>query len=603
MAVPRSQERRPETPQRFSYNVSGRGDPMTFDVVIRGGTIADGRGGALREADIAVSDGRIVVVGAVADGGREEIDAHGLLVAPGFVDIHSHYDGQVIWDDRLWSSGWHGVTTTVMGNCGVGFAPVRPADRELLVALMEGVEDIPGPVLRKGLSWEWSSFPEYLDAVERRPHDLDVCAQLPHSALRVFVMGERAARREAATPEDIAEMRALAAQAMRAGALGFSTSRSRNHRTASGEPIPSMGAEQAELTGIAKGLQDAGRGVLQAFSDLDVDAESRGSEFALLRRMVEESGRPLSISVFQRVRDAEAWRPIMALVEEAAKEGLPIRAQVIPRPLGTLFGLDMPKHPLCFHPSFKAIADLPLERKAAIMRDPAFRKRILAEHPVENDAGLVRRVQNFDFMFPFGDPPDYAPPRERSIAAIAKARGSNPTEVVYDYLLEDDGHSMLFAPNSGFGHHSLDGCREMMQNPLSVIGVSDGGAHVSHISDVSFSTFLLTYWGRDRPQGKLDLSWLVKRMTGDTAAIVGLHDRGIIAPGYKADINVIDLDRLRIERPYMAHDLPCGAKRLLQRARGYVATILSGIPVYREGEATGALPGRLVRGAQPSPRN
>lgn len=574
---------------------------MTFDLVIRGGIIADGKGSPLYEADVAVSDGQIAAVGKVTHRGREEIDARGLLVAPGFVDIHSHYDGQVIWDERLLSSGWHGVTTTVMGNCGVGFAPVRPTDHELLVELMEGVEDIPGTVLREGLSWEWESFSEYLDAIERKPHDLDVCAQLPHSALRVFVMGDRAARREVATADDITAMRGIAAEAMRAGALGFSTSRSKNHRTASGDLIPSMGAEQAELVGIAKGLQDAGRGVLQAFSDLDIDAPSREAEFSLLRRMVEESRRPLSISVFQRVRDPEAWRPIMALVEKAATDGLPIRAQIIPRPLGTLFGLDMPKHPLCFHPSFKEIADLPLERKVAIMRDPAFRARILSEHPVENDAGLVRRVQNFEYMFPFGNPPDYTPPKERSIAAIAKVRGISPFAVVYDYLLEDDGRSMLFAPNSGFGNHSLDGCREMMESPLSVIGVSDGGAHVSHICDVSFSTFLLTYWGRDRPEGKLDLSWLVKRMTGDTAAIVGLLDRGIIAPGYKADLNVIDLDRLTIERPYMVHDLPCGAKRLLQRARGYVATIVSGMPVYREGEATGALPGRLVRGAQPAP--
>lgn len=574
---------------------------MMFDLVIRGGTVADGKGSPLHQSDVAVSDGRIVAVGRVSGRGREEIDARGLLVAPGFVDIHSHYDGQVIWDERLLSSGWHGVTTTVMGNCGVGFAPVRPFDRELLVELMEGVEGIPGPVLRSGLSWEWNSFPEYLDAIERKPHDLDVCAQLPHSALRVFVMGERAARREAAKPEDIAEMRRLAAEAMRAGALGFSTSRSKNHRTATGDLIPSMGAEQAELTGIAKGLQDAGRGVLQAFSDLDVDAKSREAEFALLRRMVEETGRPMSISVFQRVRDPEAWRPIMALIEQATADGLPIRAQIIPRPLGTLFGLDMPKHPLCFHPSFRAIAELPLERKVTIMRDLAFRARVLSEHPVENDAGLVRRIQNFEYMFPFGNPPDYAPPKERSIAAVARARGVSPFAVVYDYLLEDDGHSMLFAPNSGFGNHSLDGCREMMESPLSVIGVSDGGAHVSHICDVSFSTFLLTYWGRDRPEGKLDLSWLVKRMTGDTAAIVGLLDRGVVAPGYKADLNVIDLDRLTIERPYMMHDLPCGAKRLLQRARGYVATILSGVPVYRDGEATGALPGRLVRGAQPAP--
>lgn len=573
-----------------------------YDLIIRGGMIADGRGSPLFEADVAVSDGRIAVVGKVSGSGREEIDARGLLVAPGFVDIHSHYDGQVIWDERLLPSGWHGVTTTVMGNCGVGFAPVRNTDHELLVELMEGVEDIPGPVLRHGLTWEWSSFPEYMDAVARRPHDLDVCAQLPHSALRVFVMGERAARREAATVDDIAEMRRISADAMRAGALGFSTSRSKNHRTASGDMIPSMGAATNELVEIAKGVADAGRGVLQVFIDPEPDEASRNAEFDVVRRMVEESGRPLSMTVLQRVRDPDGWRPMMAMLEGLAAKGLPLHAQVIPRPLGTLFGLDMPRNPFCYHPSFRAIDEKSLAEKVAIMRDPSFRKRLLSEQPDEKDESLVRRVLNFDFMFPFGDPPNYAPSPESSIAALAKKQNRSPFEIVYDYLIEDDGHAILFAPNSGFGNHSLDGCREIMENPLSVIGVSDGGAHVSHICDTSFSTFLLTYWGRDRAQGKLDLSWLVKRMTGDTAAIVGLHDRGIIAPGYKADINVIDLDRLRIERPYMIHDLPQGAKRLLQRARGYVATILSGVAVYREGEATGALPGKLVRGAQPAPR-
>jgi len=576
--------------------------PTPYDLIIRGGTIADGKGSPLIEGDVAVADGRIAAVGKVGGSGREEIDARGLLVAPGFVDIHSHYDGQVIWDDRLLPSGWHGVTTTVMGNCGVGFAPVRSTDHELLVELMEGVEDIPGAVLREGLTWEWSSFPEYLDAVARRPHDLDVCAQLPHSALRVFVMGKRAARREAATADDIAEMRRISADAMRAGALGFSTSRSKNHRTATGDLIPSMGAEESELTGIAKGLTDAGRGVLQVFIDPEPNQASRDAEFKLVRRMVEESGRPLSLTVLQRIRDPEGWRPMMAMLESLAAKGLPMHAQVIPRPLGTLFGLDMPRNPFCFHPSFRAIDDEPLERKVAIMRDPAFRKKLLSERSAGSDERSISRVLNFDYMFPFGNPPDYAPPPERSIAALAQAQGRTPFDVAYDCLMEDDGHAILFAPNSGFGNHSLDGCREIMENPLSVIAVSDGGAHVSHISDVSFSTFLLTYWGRDRPQGKLDLSWLVKRMTGDTAAVVGLHDRGVLAPGYKADINVIDLGRLQLERPYMTHDLPQGAKRLLQRARGYVATILSGVAVYREGEATGALPGKLVRGAQPRPK-
>jgi N-acyl-D-aspartate/D-glutamate deacylase len=575
---------------------------MTHDLVIRGGTIADGKGSPLFEADIAIDDGRISIVGKVTASGREEIDARGLLVAPGFVDIHSHYDAQVIWDQHLHSSSWHGVTTTVMGNCGVGFAPVRDADREILIELMEGVEDIPGAVLREGLSWEWNSFPEYLDAVERRPHDMDVCAQLPHSALRVFVMGERAVNREAAKPEDIAEMRRLATQAIEAGAMGFTTSLSNNHRTARGEFIPSKGADAAELSGISMGLKDVGRGVLQIILNLGPDPKEREAEFNVIRDMVEKSGRPLSVTLLQRIRDPEGWRHTLSMIDDAVEAGLPMRAQVIPRPLGTLFGLDMGRHPFCFHPSYKAIKSESLERRVEIMRDPAFRAKLLSETGDAGDDTLVRRVQNFEYMFPFDDPPNYSPPQESSVANMAKAQGRSPFEVAYDLILEEDGHSMLFAPNSGFGNFSLEGCREIMESPHAIVGVSDGGAHVAHISDVSFSTFLLTYWGRDRAQGPLDVSWLVKRMTGDTAAAIGLNDRGILAAGYKADINVIDHDKLTIERPYMVHDLPKGGKRLLQKARGYVATIVSGVPVYRDGVATGALPGRLVRGAQPAPQ-
>ncbi|MQA67132.1 MAG: amidohydrolase family protein [Alphaproteobacteria bacterium] len=570
----------------------------THDLVIRGGTVADGRGTALFEADIAVDAGRITAVGRVAGSCREEIDARGLLVAPGFVDIHSHYDAQAIWDERLLPSGWQGVTTTVMGNCGVGFAPVRESDRETLIELMEGVEDIPGPVLREGLTWEWSSFPEYLDALERRRHDMDVCAQLPHSALRVFVMGERAVRREPATEEDIAAMRALAREAIEAGAMGFTTSLSDNHRTPQGDFIPSRGAQAGELAGVACGLKDAGRGVLQIILNLGPDPAEREREFAIVRGMVEASGRPLSLTVLQRIRDPEGWRHTMGMMEAAVRDGLPMYAQVIPRPLGTLFGLDMARHPFCYHPSFKAIADQPLETKVAAFRDPDFRKRLLAEEAENKDESLIRRVQNFDYMFPLGDPPNYAPARESSVGYMARGRELSPFEVAYDVMLADDGCNMLFSPNSGYGHFNLEGCRELMENPRSVVAVSDGGAHVAQICDTSFSTFLLTYWGRDRGNRRLDVSWLIKRMTGDTAALVGLDDRGRIAPGYKADINVIDFDNLRIERPYMVHDLPLGGKRLLQRTRGYVSTIVSGIEVYHDGEATGALPGRLVRGPQ-----
>jgi N-acyl-D-aspartate/D-glutamate deacylase len=571
------------------------------DLVIRKGTVADGRGKEPVEADIAIDGGRITAVGTVGGSGREEIDARGLLVTPGFVDVHSHFDAQVIWDERLLPAGWLGVTTTVMGNCGVGFAPVRETDRETLIQLMEGVEDIPAPVLRAGLTWDWSTFPEYLDALERRPHDMDVCAQVPHSALRVYVMGERAVRREPATGEDIAAMRRLAREAIEAGAFGFSTSLSDNHRTPAGDFIPSHDANAEELSGIACGLTDAGRGVLQAILNLGPDPGEREREFAIMRDMVAASGRPLSLTVLQRIRDPEGWRHIMKMMEASVAEGLPMRAQVIPRPLGTLFGLDMSRHPFCYHPSFKAIADAPLEKKVAAFRDPAFRKRLLAEKAEGVAEDLIKRAQNFDYMFPLGDPPNYAPLRESGIGFRARAEGRSPFEVAFELMLEDDGRAMLFSPNSGYGYFNLEGCRELMENPLSVVGVSDGGAHVASICDSSFSAFLLSYWGRDRGNDRFDLGWLVKRATADTAALVGLNDRGVIAPGYKADINIIDFNRLKLGRPYMVHDLPQGGKRLLQKAKGFVATIVSGTPVYRDGTPTGELPGRLVRGPQAAP--
>ncbi|MCZ6447169.1 MAG: amidohydrolase family protein [Alphaproteobacteria bacterium] len=573
---------------------------MTYDLVIRGGNLADGRGGPIYQADIAVTDGKIAALGTVTDPGREEIDASGHLVTPGFVDIHSHYDGQAIWDDRLLSSGWHGVTTTVMGNCGVGFAPVRPDDRDLLVGLMEGVEAIPAAVMREGLTWEWTSFPDYLDALERRPHDMDVCAYLPHSALRVFVMGQRAVRRETATSDDIAQMRQLAREAIRAGAIGFSTSKSFNHRTVSGDLIPSLGADGKELEGIAMGLKDEGRGVLQIILNLSPDL--RRQEFELIRGMVARSGRPLSVTVLQRNRDPDGWREVMDMLDGAVADGLPMRAQITPRPLGTLFGLDTGRHPFSYHPSYRAIEDKPLAERVALMRDPGLRAKLVSEKPENDIPSLVARVQNFEYMFPFGDPPNYAPSREDCVAAMAEAQGRSPFEIVYDLLLEDDGHAMLFAPNSGIANYNFNACFELLQNPNTVVGLADGGAHVAHISDTSFPTFLLSYWGRDRPEGTLDLGKMVARLTTDPAEVVGLKDRGVLAPGFKADINVIDFDRLQVERPYMVHDLPKGAKRLLQKARGYTATIVAGQPVYREGEATGALPGTLVRGAQPAPR-
>ena len=567
-----------------------------YDLIIRGGTIADGGGADLYEADIAVRDGRVAHIGRVLERGREEIDARGLLVTPGFVDIHTHYDGQATWDPRLAPSSWHGVTTVVMGNCGVGFAPVHETDRGRLIELMEGVEDIPGAALHEGLSWAWESFADYLDVLEAHPHDIDVAAQLPHGALRVYVMGERGAKLEAATEADINEMRRLAAEAMRAGALGFSTSRTLNHRTAKGDPTPSLRATAAELSGIARGLADAGSGVIELISDFDTpDLET---EFAMIRGLVEESGRPLSLSLAQAGRSPDGWRQILWRIEDAARGGLPIRAQVAPRPIGLLLGLQGTLNPFVAHETFAAIKDRPLAEKVAAMRNADFRARLLAESDARQSHPLARRVMAFDQIFPLGDPPDYEPPKNTSIAAIAARQSRAAQEAAYDMLLEDEGRKFLFMPFANYMEYNLDACGEMIAHGDCIMGLGDGGAHVGIISDASYPTYLLAHWGRDRPRGRFDLGFLVKRQTADTAAAVGLTDRGMLAPGMKADVNIIDFDRLRVERPVMAFDLPAGGKRLLQRAQGYAATIVSGEIVYRNGEATGALPGKLVRGGR-----
>ncbi len=570
-----------------------------FDLVIRGGNVADGLGGPLRVADVAVKGGKIAAVGKVAGKGTEEIDAKGLLVTPGFVDIHTHYDGQATWDTRLQPSSWHGVTTAVMGNCGVGFAPVRVEDRDRLVELMEGVEDIPGAVMNEGLKWNWHSFGDYLDAVEAKPRDIDIAAQLPHGALRVYVMGERGAKLEPATETDIAQMRSLTADAMRAGAIGFSTSRSLNHRTVKGDPTPSLRATKAELMGIAMGMKDAGSGVIELLSDFNTpDAQT---EFAMLRDLVKESGRPLSFSLAQGGSWADGWKGLLAMIEGANKDGLPIRGQVAPRPIGLLLGLQGTLNSFIAHEAFAAIKDKKLAEKVAAMRDPSFRARIMAENGAKQSHPLARRVMQFDQIYPLGNPPNYEPPRETAIAMQAERSGRDAAELAYDLLLEDEGRAFLFSPFANYVNYNLDCCGEMIAHPDTVMGLGDGGAHVGIISDASYTTYLLTHWGRDRAHGRFDLGYLVKRQTSDTARAVGLMDRGILAPGMKADINVIDFDRLRVNAPTMAFDLPAGGKRLLQGADGYVATIVSGQAIYRDGTETGALPGKLVRGPQVPP--
>jgi len=565
------------------------------DLVLRNGTIVNGSGGAPFRADVAVADGVITEIGNVAVPGSEEIDADGLLVTPGFVDIHTHYDGQVTWDSRLAPSSLHGVTTAVMGNCGVGFAPVRAAQHDLLIELMEGVEDIPGTALHEGLPWSWSSFPEYLDAIERTPHDIDVCAQIPHGALRVYVMGERGAHREVATDDEIATMRDVVAQALHAGALGFTSSRTVQHRTSTGAPTPTLNAAEAELRGIAAGLRQAGTGVFEMISDFDdVDGE-----FDMFCRMVEDAGRPMTISLAQHDSAPDDWKRILGRIEAAAARGLPIKGQVAARPIGLLLGLECSLHPFVTCPSYRAIARRPLADRVRELRNPELRRRILGETADATARATVRYIARaYHKLFRLGDPPDYEPDPDHSIAAQAAREGRPPAELAYDLLLESDGREILYFPLHNYTELTLDVARQMMAHKDTLSGLGDGGAHVGTICDASFTTYALTHWGRDRARGRFELPWLIKRQTHDTAAAVGLFDRGLVQPGMKADLNVIDFARLRLRRPYIVHDLPARGRRLMQNAEGYVATIVNGVVTYREGEPTGALPGKLVRGAQ-----
>jgi len=568
------------------------GDPT---LVVRGGTIVDGSGAPAFEGDVAIAGGRIVAVERkISVRGVEEIDARGRIVTPGFVDVHTHYDGQVTWTGEVTPSSLHGVTTVVMGNCGVGFAPCRAADHDLLVRLMEGVEDIPEPVLTAGLPWNWESFGDYMDALAARHYDIDIAAQLPHAALRVYVMGERGADREPATAADRAGMRKLAKEAMEAGALGFATSRTINHRASDGRHIPTLTAEEAELTEIALGLTDAGRGVLQVVSDLrDLDGE-----FAMLCRMVEASGRPLSVSLAQNDRAPQRWKKTLDLLSRATERGLPIRAQVCGRPVGLLLGLELSRNPFINHPTYARMAHLPLAARVAEMKKPEVRAAILAEEPAA-DAAMLARTTNYAKMFRLGDPPDYEQPPEQSIAGIAERSGRDPAGIAYDALLDRDGRGQIYVPFLNYSDGDLEAAREMLTHPDAIPGLGDGGAHCGIICDASFSTHLLTHWARDRTRGpKLPLEWVVAAQARRTAEAVGLYDRGLLKPGYKADLNVIDFDRLTLRAPEVTYDLPTGGRRLMQRAEGYTAAVVSGRITYRDGAATGTKPGRLVRGAQ-----
>ena len=556
------------------------------DLIIRGGTVVDGSGGAPFAADVAVSEGVITEVGRVPGSASREIDADGAVVTPGWVDIHAHYDGQATWESRLIPSSWHGVTTVVVGNCGVGFAPVRSQDRERLIELMEGVEDIPGTALHEGLAWDWESFPQYMDAVASRPHDIDIGLQVPHGALRLYVMGERGAVRDAARPEEIAEMARLAREAVEAGALGFTTSRTRNHRTSRGDWTPTLTAAADELAGIAEGLGAAGRGVLEVVSDfLDLDEEA-----ATIIGMARASGRPLSISVVQADLFPERWREIMAAISAAREEGLAVTAQVAPRAVGVLIGLQTTRDPIAASPTAREVSSRSLEERFAYLTRPEVREAVRAELVAEG-AHLP-----WDRIYPLGDPPDYEPAPEDSVGARARREGRDGWDLALDLLLADGGRGFLYLPFLNYSEGNLGPAREMLTHPHAVVGLGDGGAHVGTICDASFPTTMLTHWVRDRTRGPLiDLAHAVAAQSSRTAAAVGLADRGRVAPGLKADLNVIDLENLRLHPPAMAYDLPAGGKRLVQKADGYLHTFVSGEETYVNGEPTEALPGRLVR--------
>ena len=567
-----------------------------YDLVIRSGSVIDGTGRPALTADVAVKDGIIVEVGKLTGRGAQEVSADGALVTPGFVDIHTHYDGQATWSNRMSPSSHHGVTSVVMGNCGVGFAPVRATDHDLLIELMEGVEDIPGVALSEGLSWEWESFPDYLDYLSKRHFDMDICAQLPHAALRVYVMGQRGADREPATAEDVAEMRRLTEQAMRAGAMGFTSSRTLNHRSSRGAPTPTLQAEYDELVGMATALQRAGYGVMEMISDFD----DLDTEFDLLKSMVKAADRPMSISLAQGISD-HGWRKVLKKIEGASDAGYEMRGQVAPRPIGILLGLTTTLSPFTTRPSFTEVAGLGLVERIASLRDPGRKARILAEPTGRGFQRLFRLMDEGRKIWLMTDPPNYEPDPEDSLHAQATARGIDPWSYIYDTLLQNGGKALLYTPFANYAENNLDCCRDMILHKDTVMGLGDGGAHVGTICDASFITSLLTHWGRDRSRGEgIDLPTLIKCQARDTARAVDLIDRGTLEPGMRADLNIIDFDNLNVRLPEMINDLPAGGARLQQRADGYLMTMVNGQPTYIDGEATDSLPGRLVRKTSPN---
>lgn len=573
------------------------------DLLIRGGTIVDGAGKPAFTGDVAVTNGRITGVGADLGSARRTLNADGLLVTPGWVDVHTHYDGQVVWDPLLAPSLWHGVSTVVMGNCGVGFAPVRPDQREYLITMMESVEDIPRQSLSAGINWQWEAFPEYLEALAAIPRTLDIGAQVPHAPLRLYVMGERGASHEPATPEDIERMATITRAAIQAGALGFSTSRTMVHATPEGIPIPGTFASEDELLGIARGVVQAGRGLMEVVTDAVITSnpELVAQELGWMRR-VAASGCSVTFLLAQTTPRPQAWRELLQFCDTATREGAPITPQVFARPVTILFSFQG-EHPFQYMPSYAPLKDLPHAEKMQALRNPEIRRRLLAEED-PSTAGIsiiYKQASTWKMTYPMGQPLNYFPNPQNNVAAIAARRGCDPREAAYDLLLENDGRAFLMYAAAGYAEASREPLYEMLTHPLTVMGGSDSGAHMRFICDGSAQTFMLTSWVRDCAEGDryhLPLEFVVKKQTQDTARLYGLRDRGTLEPGMKADINLIDLDALQIGTPTMINDLPAGMPRLMQTAQGYVATLVSGEVIQENGKETGARPGKVVRGAE-----
>ncbi len=565
------------------------------DLVIRGASIVDGSGEPAYSGDLAITNGTIEQVGGRAGAGRREINADGCLVTPGWVDIHTHYDGQATWDPYLSPSTWHGVTTAIMGNCGVGFAPVKAERREWLIKVMEGVEDIPGSVLSEGIQWDWETFPEYLDALERRPKALDIGAQIPHSAVRAYVMGDRGIHHDEASPRDLQAMRQIVREAMQAGAVGFSTSRTFLHKYDERKYPPGTFATDEEISALGSVLGEVGHGVFQ----MTANHPAMQAELPWLEHLARHNKLPVLFNLQQTDAAPDVWKQITYTLDRARDAQVPLMAGISGRPLGILFSWESTLHPFIAHPTFRALQDLPFAQRLERLRDPEVRARIMNEERGLLDRGAQTLFSSFHKIYRLGSNPDYEPHPEESVAAMAARSGRAPLEIVYDLMLENDGKAILYYPSFNYSNENLDHLHELMQHPNTVNSLSDGGAHCGYICDVSLPSFMLSFWARDRKRGPLlALEHLVKRQTLDTARLYGLHDRGLLRTGYKADVNIIDPKAIRLHCPEMVFDLPSGGRRLVQRADGYLATLVNGLPIFEMGKETGALPGKLLRGTK-----